>query len=508
MRSALVSSECTRNTCFNMPKSSIKLPEFIHIGKWRQRLGENSSAANASHPPPDSPPPSSLHETRMRAFKPSRGILKTPSYKFSGIRIPSKTKIKQGSSTPTTVGTNESMDDDMSHASSCGSSTMCSAGTFGTTSSEGIKKAIDKIILEKTRSIEESSNSVSNDDNKGLESTSDDNSVTLGSTSSSNVSTNVPTTKEELQKFTRINHIKVLNERISEAKARKLVERKAYRREDKLLMRLARQMKTVSKRRREIFMNMERLKETHKFSEDRYNGVRKELEDLKASRMSLNEDLRAEKQRMLLIDREKRERILRVQKAEFEAHTRSHQLNCQELCESILIANNEVDRLRTILEERTSDNSSSGNRGRERQKKRRSRFLRSPQTVLMIGIFAIVASAILVATVGVIRFRLFGEKSPQLTGHHWALPPQTDVAVSDVYPIIQTDLLVMSTTRTRSSMNTIDHKASVLRQSTSVRARMEVDANNNTRCESNGNRRWQPKLQKRNQRGGNCFNQI
>ena len=45
----------------------------------------------------------------------------------------------------------------------------------------------------------------------------------------------------------RIKHIEDLNERIKAAKARKIVERKAYRREDKLLLRLARELKTTSK---------------------------------------------------------------------------------------------------------------------------------------------------------------------------------------------------------------------------------------------------------------------
>jgi hypothetical protein len=220
---------------------------------------------------------------------PRRGILKSPSYKFTGIRINSskdKAQKKQSQkekqqqqlkqqepSTPTTVGTNESFEDgdSISRTSSCGSSTIGSAGTFGTTSSEGIKKAIDRIIRNKTQSIsltnksiniditKNSSNSIDKSNNNSMSSSVM--SVTSNTTSSTSVSTATATStsvcsnnagaKEELQRCARIKHIEDLNERINHARARKLVERKAYRREDKLLLRLARQLKTVSKRSRD-----------------------------------------------------------------------------------------------------------------------------------------------------------------------------------------------------------------------------------------------------------------
>ena len=266
-----------------MSQSVSSLPKFIHIATGVQHGGSTNAnvnaKANASHPPPCTPPPNALYKykTPRKGLLPRRGILKSPSYKFTGIRSNSnsnkaqkkqKQQLKQQEpSTPTTVGTNESFEesDSISRSSSCGSSTIGSTGTFGTTSSEGIKKAIDRIIRDKTHSISLTNKSININITKNSSSSSIDKtnnnsmsssviSVTSKTTSSTSVSTSSVCSndaKEELQRCARIKHIEDLNERINNAKARKLVERKAYKREDKLLLRLARQLKTVSKRSRD-----------------------------------------------------------------------------------------------------------------------------------------------------------------------------------------------------------------------------------------------------------------
>jgi hypothetical protein len=240
-----------------MSQSENSLPEFIHIATGIQHGGSGNAnpnaKANASHPPPSTPPPNALYKykTPRKGILPRRGILKSPSYKFTGIRInkAQKSQKQQQPSTPTTVGTNESLEesDSISRTSSCGSSTIGSVWTFGTTSSEGIKNAIDKIIREKSHNITSKSinitkSSSNGDKNNNSLRSSSSLSVTSYSTSSTSVSTSTSVCS---------NPKEDLNERINNAKARKLVERKAYRREDKLLLRLARQLKTVSKRSRE-----------------------------------------------------------------------------------------------------------------------------------------------------------------------------------------------------------------------------------------------------------------
>lgn len=74
-------------------------------------------------------------------------------------------------------------------------------------------------------------------------------------------------------------------------------------------------------------------------------------------------------QSKLEAQREQWNRILRVQDAELKAHKRNHQCNCQALCESVLNANNDLDRMRALWEEHMGtanivQKSRSNNRGR------------------------------------------------------------------------------------------------------------------------------------------------
>ena len=116
---------------------------------------------------------------------------------------------------------------------------------------------------------------------------------------------------------------------------------------------------------------------------------------MRSARSSLKESLLVEKQQKLADDREKRERILRVQKAELEAHKRSHQFNCQALCESVLEANNELDRMRALWEKHNACDGSSSLQTQQkgkisRKNKRQTKPSRSSQ-------WAIIAAVVVVA---------------------------------------------------------------------------------------------------------------
>jgi len=377
-----------------MSQSDNSFPEFIHIATGRQ--GE-SPTAKASRPSPSIPSSNALYSTPTKDPAPRRGILKSPSYKFTGHR-----NGAQEVSTPTTVGTNESLDnldDNMSQSSSCGSSTIGSAGTLGTTSTEGIKNAIDRIIRDKSNNNNKKSNGGDNTLRSSTSIASSSTSSTSMTTSSSTAS--VVSAKEVVQRSARIKHIEDLNERINAAKARILVERKAYRREDKLLLRLARQLKTISKSCRENANNTQMLEESNRFCEDRYNLTLQELKDLISYRSSLEERLLAEKQIKLADDRERRERIIRVQNAELEAHKRSHRFWCQTLCESILEANNELDRFRALSGEHAGRGSSLLKReGENNRNGRRKKTSRASQWMVMMVVLAIAALVVLAATAG------------------------------------------------------------------------------------------------------------
>lgn len=148
----------------------------------------------------------------------------------------------------------------------------------------------------------------------------------------------------------RIKHIEDLNERIKAAKARKLVERKAYRREDKLLLRLARELKTTSKQVNETAWKIQQLEETNERLQEDTARSQRELHQLKSTvTPTLQQRLLSEHQVMLENDKSKHRFVLRDQSTSLEALNTAHQLRCQELCESVLDANAQVDRLLAAL---------------------------------------------------------------------------------------------------------------------------------------------------------------
>ena len=99
------------------------------------------------------------------------------------------------------------------------------------------------------------------------------------------------------------------------------------------------------------FSHQQQLKESNQYSEECYHQSLEELEEWRAARILLKEQLRAEMQNKLEAQREQWNRVLRVQDAELKAHKRNHQYNCQALCESVLNANNDLDRMRVLWEE-------------------------------------------------------------------------------------------------------------------------------------------------------------
>lgn len=259
--------------------SERRLPRIIQIGS-RRRGGKNSpkKKANApSDPPPSTPPPKNLFQTPTKGSKsasaPSstnsqsriRGILKNPSYRFSGNAKSSSPQKNKSPSTPETFKIDDSYEQEWTvnnSERSCSirsGSTTGSESTSGTTSTEGIEKTIEDIINnDKLRPPSSPTHTASCDEETATNrpSASSTASVSSASTSSTICSSSSTTSKEELQRCARIKHIEDLTERIREAKARKLVERRAYRKEDRLLLRFARQLKAVCKESRENALNI------------------------------------------------------------------------------------------------------------------------------------------------------------------------------------------------------------------------------------------------------------
>mmetsp|Transcript_21252 Transcript_21252/g.50517 ORF Transcript_21252/g.50517 Transcript_21252/m.50517 type:complete len:566 (-) Transcript_21252:125-1822(-) len=399
-------------------------PEFIHFATGgrsdRSKKVVDGSKDDSAAPPLSSvPAPRSTFQTptKTASTQPRRGILKNSSYRFTGRSCSSSgAKAKQiVVSTPTTVGTQDcgcslldySVEEDDEVVS--GSSVLGSAG--GSISTKGMRTAVDKLICDmagidqnatkkkkcsgQTESdIDGNRLSKQNHVRKSKASEPSSSSVSVASTSTSSTSicsteetaSTTSTTKEEQQRCARIKHIENLNERINNAKARRLVERKAFRREDKLLLRLARQLKSISKQIREDAMKIHMLEESNRLREKAYNHSLDDLNKLRSDRIVLIERLRVRMEEALADDREQLARVLRVQKAELEAHKRNHQFHCQALCESVLEADNDLERMRDLWEEHLG----------EGRVTRRSPLLRGAMVVmvLVLAVFIIFAGGV------------------------------------------------------------------------------------------------------------------
>lgn len=139
----------------------------------------------------------------------------------------------------------------------------------------------------------------------------------------------------------------------------------------------------------------------------------------------LQEKLAAQHQQKLQEDREHRNKILRVQDSELEAHKRKHQFNCQSLCESILEANNELDRMRALWEKHLRTGSSPKSspqqftRGQRRRKTKNVRFSLALALVVVIAITAFIIRAAIIATNNTIAT----STKATIDEQHRSLPP-------------------------------------------------------------------------------------
>ena len=144
------------------------------------------------------------------------------------------------------------------------------------------------------------------------------------------------------------------------------------------------------------------MEESNQFCEELYNRAQEELKELKASRALLEECLHAERETKLAADREQRDRILRVQNAELEAHKRSHQYNCMELCEAVLEANKDLERMQALKDEHLGDGTTTTRRNLSKNvvSKRQRKKSRASLWVVMAVVLAMTVMVILTATAG------------------------------------------------------------------------------------------------------------
>ncbi len=189
-----------------------------------------------------------------------------------------------------------------------------------------------------------------------------------------------------------------------------------------------------------------------------------ELQDYKASRAVATQELVREMQARLEAEREQFRRVIRVQDAELEAHKRNHQYNCQALCESVLHANNDLDRMRTLWEEHVG--------GTKRAKSRASLLWASILVALSIATIVVLSARTTTTTTGgsntttAPRYVLNGEETD---GQLRTLPPLNMIrmgiirdedtnANAELLPSTFQSKTTTTTTTTRKSFNeeTID----------------------------------------------------
>ena len=150
----------------------------------------------------------------------------------------------------------------------------------------------------------------------------------------------------------------------------------------------------------------------------------RELQDLRISRTLLQERLNAEHQRKLNEDREHRNKILRVQDSELEAHKRNHQFNCQSLCESILEANTDLDRMRTLWEQHLGTDGTNSSK-KEISKVRQKQGKKAHRYSSVLVFFVVLAVALFVIRAATSRSSKLIASPIEATNdkQHPSLPP-------------------------------------------------------------------------------------
>jgi hypothetical protein len=176
-----------------------------------------------------------------------------------------------------------------------------------------------------------------------------DSSTSSFSTSTSNSKTSSSTVLTEKQRNARIKHIEDLNERIQEAKQNKIITKNKYKKEDKLILKLARNLKRSCNETVKNELKIKHLEEENEQIKTNWLNTRKELNELKHIRIQIENKLQTNHQQHLEKERIRQNTILDDQKQQLIKTNTDHQLCCHELCVNVLDANTELNRLRDTM---------------------------------------------------------------------------------------------------------------------------------------------------------------
>jgi hypothetical protein len=332
------------------------LPKVIHFtSSSSSAVTDSSSSSNANADADYITPIKSSKSFPIRSPQRQHGILKSSSYK-------KKSFNNDVSSTPSTVATVETI---MSFDSNSSASASASA-SGGTVNTSSVTSSNSSASAETTPISSSSSSSLAvlvatrpaalfatpprlRLSSSSVSLSTVDSSTSSFSTSTSNSKTSSSTVLTEKQRNARIKHIEDLNERIQEAKQNKIITKNKYKKEDKLILKLARNLKRSCNETVKNELKIKHLEEENEQIKTNWLNTRKELNELKHIRIQIENKLQTNHQQHLEKERIRQNTILDDQKQQLIKTNTDHQLYCHELCVNVLDANTELNRLRDTM---------------------------------------------------------------------------------------------------------------------------------------------------------------
>jgi hypothetical protein len=373
------------------------LPKVIHFtSSSSSAVTDSSSSSNANADADYITPIKSSKSFPIRSPQRQHGILKSSSYK-------KKSFNNDVSSTPSTVATVETI---MSFDSNSSASASASA-SGGTVNTSSVTSSNSSASAETTPISSSSSSSLAvlvatrpaalfatpprlRLSSSSVSLSTVDSSTSSFSTSTSNSKTSSSTVLTEKQRNARIKHIEDLNERIQEAKQNKIITKNKYKKEDKLILKLARNLKRSCNETVKNELKIKHLEEENEQIKTNWLNTRKELNELKHIRIQIENKLQTNHQQHLEKERIRQSTILDDQKQQLVKTNTDHQLYCHELCVNVLDASTDLNRLRDTMNTQLSKEEKEKQRIRNKYSKNGKR--RMSMTMLLLMASAAVAA--------------------------------------------------------------------------------------------------------------------
>jgi hypothetical protein len=208
------------------------------------------------------------------------------------------------------------------------------------------------------------------------------------------------------QRNARIKHIEDLNERIQEAKQTKIITKNKYKKEDKLIVKFARNLKRCCHESTKNEIKILQLEKENEQIKAGWWNTRNEVNELKHIRIQITNKLQTKHVQHLEKERIRQTTIVDDQEQQLVKTNTDHQLGCHELCVTVLDANTELNRLRNILTTQLLEEEKEKQRVRDRYSKSGKRKRRRSMMLIMTMMVLLLAASI--AAVAILSLPLEG----------------------------------------------------------------------------------------------------